>query len=147
MNRVIRAIALTTLTMGLGMATADGGCSHCGTSSGCSSCGQHAAPCAQGGCQSCAPAAVAGCGCSSIAAGCCGTGFGLAQAGQLYAWQSMQSGYGVSAGYGMTGSGLTGYEGLPNMDGGGTHDRLPYHSYRRPWFHPGPPSKNISIVW
>jgi hypothetical protein len=43
--------------------------------------------------------------------------------------------------------GLTGYEGLPNMDGHGVHGRYPYHSYRRPWAHPGPMSTNITIVW
>lgn len=42
---------------------------------------------------------------------------------------------------------LSGYEGLPNMDGGGIHYRYPYHSYRRPWAHPGPATTNISIVW
>ena len=45
------------------------------------------------------------------------------------------------------GGGLTGFEGLPNMDGGGINHRYPYHSYRRPWAHPGPPSTNVSIVW
>ncbi len=42
---------------------------------------------------------------------------------------------------------LSGYEGLPSMDGGGVHQRYPYHSYRRPWFHPGPASSNVTIVW
>ena len=51
------------------------------------------------------------------------------------------------AGYGASGNDLTGYEGLPNMDGGGVNHRYPYHSYRRPWAHPGPPSTNVSIVW
>ncbi|MCA9064752.1 MAG: hypothetical protein KDA96_16890 [Planctomycetaceae bacterium] len=72
---------------------------------------------------------------------------GLAGTSQMYAFQTMQTVHGNYAGYAGSGSGLTGYEGLPNMDGGGTHDRLPYHSYRRPWFHPGPPAKNITIVW
>jgi hypothetical protein len=43
--------------------------------------------------------------------------------------------------------GYTGYEGLPNMDGSGVNDRYPYHSYRRPWHHPGPVARNISMVW
>jgi len=68
-----------------------------------------------------------------VGAGCCGLG-GAAGISSLY------------AGYGYGGS-LTGYEGLPNMDGGGVHARYPYHSYRRPWAHPGPASTNINIVW
>ncbi|MFN8710267.1 MAG: hypothetical protein ACK50J_26645 [Planctomyces sp.] len=69
-------------------------------------------------------------------AGCCGAG-GLGQIGGLYGADALYGG----------GSFMSGYEGLPNMDGGGVHYRYPYHSYRRPWAHPGPPSTNVSIVW
>ena len=41
----------------------------------------------------------------------------------------------------------SGFENLPDMDGGGVHHRLPFHSYRRPWAHPGIADTNISIVW
>lgn len=30
---------------------------------------------------------------------------------------------------------------------GGEHLRYPYYSYRRPWFSPGPASRNVNIVW
>jgi len=63
-------------------------------------------------------------------------------------------GFGGVAGFGamygmhvMNAGGYTGYEGLPNMDGGGVHNRYPYHSYRRPWANPGPRSTNVTIVW
>jgi hypothetical protein len=29
----------------------------------------------------------------------------------------------------------------------GLHVRYPYYSYRRPWYHAGPPSVNVSIIW
>lgn len=87
-----------------------------------------------------------GCQCGHIAAGCSGAGCGLAHIGA--ACGSAHGGY---PGYGQSGHPtagfLSGYEGLPNMDGGGVHHRYPYHSYRRPWFHPGPPSANVTIVW
>ncbi len=55
---------------------------------------------------------------------------------------------GLAAVYGMHHvGGYTGYEGLPRMDGGGLHARYPYHSYRRPWAHPGPASANVTIIW
>jgi len=69
--------------------------------------------------------------CCTAAATCCG---GL----------SAVSGY---AGAQSAHSFLSGYEGLPDMNGGGVHYRYPYHSYRRPWFHPGPASTNVTIVW
>lgn len=78
-------------------------------------------------------------------AGCCGVGGGIAQIGGLYSAELLYDGH--AGGGGSPGSFLSGYEGLPNMDGGGVHYRYPYHSYRRPWAHPGPPSTNISIVW
>lgn len=30
---------------------------------------------------------------------------------------------------------------------GGLHNRYPYYSYRRPWFTPGPASRNVTIIW
>lgn len=30
---------------------------------------------------------------------------------------------------------------------GGEHARFPYFSYRRPWYSPGPISRNVNIVW
>jgi len=30
---------------------------------------------------------------------------------------------------------------------GGEHPRFPYYSYRRPWYTPGPVSRNVNIVW
>lgn len=77
-----------------------------------------------------------------VAAGCCGVGGGLAEIGGLYGATALYDGM-VAPG----GDFVSGFEGLPNMDGGGVHYRYPYHSYRRPWHHPGPPSTNISIVW
>ena len=56
----------------------------------------------------------------------------------------------LGAGYGFhpaRSEGFTGYKGLPNMVAGGVHPRYPYHSYRRPWAHPGPESTNVNIVW
>lgn len=91
------------------------------------------------------------CGCA--AAACCGPGTGLAQIAGVYSHHGVCSHHRVNGHHGVygqypySGSFLSGYEGLPNMDGGGVHYRYPYHSYRRPWFHPGPPSTNISIVW
>jgi hypothetical protein len=41
----------------------------------------------------------------------------------------------------------SGFENLPDMDGRGVHHRLPFHSYRRPWAHPGIADTNINIVW
>ncbi|MCA9036430.1 MAG: hypothetical protein KDA91_14950 [Planctomycetaceae bacterium] len=91
-----------------------------------------------------APVMQAGCACSSAAAGCCGMG-GLGSVGGLYMDAAAGMGYGPA--FGMVGQGMTGYEGLPNMDGGGVNYRYPYHSYRRPWANPGPRAANVSIVW
>ena len=74
--------------------------------------------------------------CYSVATACCGVTSGCCGAGQM----GMMYGVGQLHGY-------TGYEGLPAMDGRGVHGRYPYHSYRRPWFHPSPKSANASIVW
>lgn len=85
----------------------------------------------------------AGCGCGAAAAACCSPG-GFGYVGAIHGIYSDSAGlHGGSA----PGGFLSGYEGLPNMDGGGIHHRYPYHSYRRPWAHPGPPSTNITIVW
>lgn len=89
------------------------------------------------------------CACAAAVSACCGAGGGLAHVGNFY---GLSSAYGdVPDGPGPVGPYpdpyLTGYEGLPNMDGGGVHYRYPYHSYRRPWAHPGPLSTNVTIVW
>ncbi len=108
-----------------------------------------------------APMAECDCACSAAVPSCCGIGGGLTQLGNLYGFGGGiggihhgpvgYGGHSVGAGFhggGVSaGGGLTGFEGLPNMDGGGINHRYPYHSYRRPWAHPGPPSTNVSIVW
>lgn len=93
------------------------------------------------------------CACSTAASACCGGG-GMLSISSLYGSSNLYSssdlyGYsgGPSHGSPAPGSFLSGYEGLPNMDGGGIHHRYPYHSYRRPWAHPGTPSTNVTIVW
>lgn len=78
----------------------------------------------------------AGCACGAAAATCCGHGLAL--------WTAPIAGPASRHGRSRQ---WTGYEGLPNMDGGGVHIRYPYHSYRRPWFPPGPASTNITICW
>jgi hypothetical protein len=84
---------------------------------------------------------------TSAATSCCGVGGGMMQLGSFYGSGSIYgSGY-AQSGSPTVGSFLSGYEGLPNMDGGGIHHRYPYHSYRRPWAHPGTPSTNVTIVW
>lgn len=107
------------------------------------SCAQPVASCAYP-VPSCAQPAIAAvpvmpdCGCHAPAAAYGVTAFGFGGAAQI----------GMAYGMHVTGAGgYTGYEGLPNMDGGGKHGRYPYHSYRRPWAHPGPMSTNVSIVW
>lgn len=95
-----------------------------------------------------APLVEDACACSAVASACCGVGGGMLPLGNLYGSGNL---YATSAGHGhgspAPGSFLSGYEGLPNMDGGGIHHRYPYHSYRRPWAHPGTPSTNVTIVW
>ncbi|MCX7399522.1 MAG: hypothetical protein NT138_17790 [Planctomycetales bacterium] len=84
---------------------------------------------------------------TSAATSCCGVGAGMMQLGSFYGAGSIYgSGY-AHSGSPTVGSFLSGYEGLPNMDGGDIHHRYPYHSYRRPWAHPGTPSTNVTIVW
>lgn len=95
------------------------------------------------------PGIDVGCDCASVASSCCGVGGGLAQIGNLYGSAEV---YGGNFGGGQSGSVdprsfQSGFESLPNMDGGGTHHRLPFHSYRRPWAHPGIADNNINIVW
>lgn len=86
--------------------------------------------------------AHAGCHCAHLAASCCGLGGGVSHVAGYYGLQGIAPfGPGVPRSY------LTGYEGLPDLDGGSINYRYPYHSYRRPWFHPGPRATNISIVW
>ncbi len=75
------------------------------------------------------------------------------RSGNLYGLRGHHAGY-YGAGYygGYYGSPdprsfESGFENLPDMDGGGVHHRLPFHSYRRPWAHPGIADTNISIVW
>lgn len=94
-----------------------------------------------------APVVENACACTSAAASCCGLGGGMMQLGSVYGAGSMYSGVSGHHGSPAVGSFLSGYEGLPNMDGGGIHHRYPYHSYRRPWAHPGTPSTNVTIVW
>jgi hypothetical protein len=36
---------------------------------------------------------------------------------------------------------------LPGSGFGAVHYRFPYHSYRRPWAHPGPMVPNVTIIW
>lgn len=87
--------------------------------------------CCESRCSHCSRAWNSGCACGHAVASCCGGGGA--------AWGMMSLSHRTTF--------LSGYEGLPNMDGGGVHYRYPYHSYRRPWFHPGPPSTNITICW
>lgn len=89
-----------------------------------------------------AEAAGPGCGCAATPSyvGVTGVGGGIAGLGSLYGSMGV---YGSRD----PNSFQSGFESLPNMDGGGVHNRLPYHSYRRPWAHPGIPDKSINIVW
>ena len=90
-----------------------------------------------------------GCDCASVASSCCGVGGGLAQIGNLYGSAGVYDGHFGGGHYGKVDprSFQSGFETLPNMDGGGTHHRLPFHSYRRPWAHPGIADNNVNIVW
>lgn len=92
-----------------------------------------------------APVMESACACSAAIPSCCGIGGGLVQLGSMYGFSGSYGG--ISHGGPAPGSFLSGYEGIPNMDGGGIHHRYPYHSYRRPWAHPGTPSTNVTIVW
>jgi hypothetical protein len=95
-----------------------------------------------------APVLEAGCLCGAALPTCCAGG--VANAGLIHGLGGAGYAHSVHGGqFGgpAPGSFLSGFEGIPNMDGGGVHHRYPYHSYRRPWAHPGPPSNNITIVW
>ncbi len=119
-----------------------------------------------------APQIDAGCECAAAVPSCCGyggVGGGVAQLGGWYGsagfygidhdgsyghayGHSNGHGHGYGSGGGYYGSPdprsfESGFENLPNMDGGGVHHRLPFHSYRRPWAHPGIADTNINIVW
>ena len=95
------------------------------------------------------PGIDASCDCASVATSCCGLGSGLAQIGNLYGSAGVYGGNLDGGHFGSVDprSFQSGFETLPNMDGGGTHHRLPFHSYRRPWAHPGIATNNINIVW
>jgi hypothetical protein len=98
------------------------------------------------------PAVDAAWGYTSAASACCGGSMGISHFGSS---PTFHSGYAQSGTFSHGhlwplrhhGSFLSGFEGIPSMDGGGIHHRLPYHSYRRPWAHPGTPSTNVTIVW
>ena len=102
-----------------------------------------------------APEMHAGCEFAAPVSTCCGGGMGqlssLCGSAGFYG-VGHPGGYGHSYGGGYYGSPdprsfESGFENLPNMDGGGVHHRLPFHSYRRPWAHPGIADNNINIVW
>ncbi len=86
-----------------------------------------------------------------------GVGGGVAHPGSLYGSAGFYDlGYAGEFGHGYGGryygspdprSFESGFESLPNMNGGGVHHRLSFHSYRRPWAHPGIADNNINIVW
>ena len=103
------------------------------------------------------------CECAPAVPSCCGFGGGgggVVYPGGLYGSAGVY-GIGYARGYGYDGgyygggyhgspdprSFESGFENLPNMDGAGVHHRLPFHSYRRPWAHPGIAEKNINICW
>jgi hypothetical protein len=86
------------------------------------------------------------CECACVVPSCCGiggVGGGLVHLGSLYGTSGIY-GYHESP---HPRSFESGFENLPNMDGYGVHHRLPFHSYRRPWAHPGVVDNNINIVW
>ncbi len=70
------------------------------------------------GCARPAPVVMAEADCGCAAAACCGTGTGLAQIAGFYSHHGLCSHHGVYGHYPFSGSFLSGYEGLPNMDGG-----------------------------
>ncbi len=100
------------------------------------------------------------CECAAAVQSCCGVGGvggGMVQLGSLYGSTGLYGG-GHPGGFGHGHGGgyhrspdprsfESGFENLPNMDGGGVHHRLPFHSYRRPWAHPGVADNNINIIW
>jgi hypothetical protein len=72
-----------------------------------------------------------GCGCAS--GGYTAGGY----VGGTYGYDAAAWGGGVS-------SAPWGYTGAV---AGGTHERHPYYSYRRPWYYQGPASQNVTIIW
>jgi len=139
------AAMLSVMALFASVSSTDAGFLKCRRSRHCDQCAtsdpvlvyEHAYP--NGNCGCCQPAMSADCGCHAVATACCGmtAGFGgVARMGAIYGMSHLARR-----------GGYTGYEGLPNMDGGGLNGRYPYHSYRRPWAHPGPRSTNVSIVW
>ncbi len=52
--------------------------------------------------------------------------------------------YGTTVGHFGSDNGGYNYTGAPAA---GVHVRHPYFSYRAPWYTPGPPSQNVTIVW
>lgn len=150
-NREIRTMkqlfaAMLSLTaLFAAMSSADAGILKCRKSRHCDQCAPPAANHVyehahrSRDCDCCQPVLCADCRCHAVATACCGMSAGFGGAAQLGAI------YGMS--HLATPGRYTGYEGLPNMDGGGLNGRFPYHSYRRPWAHPGPQSVNVSIVW
>jgi hypothetical protein len=98
------------------------------------------------------PAVNAAWGYTSAASACCGGTMGVPHIASHPAWHSWHEQSGPVYWRGMRsvahhGLFLSGFEGIPSMDGGGIHHRYPYHSYRRPWAHPGTPSTNVTIIW
>jgi len=121
---------------------------------GCSHASVHHAPLMHA-----TPEVYASCGRDAVPS-CCGAGgagVGMVQPGSLYGSTGLYGGghpggYGHGYGGGYYGSPdprsfESGFENLPNMDGYGVHHRLPFHSYRRPWAHPGIADNNINIIW
>lgn len=107
-----------------------------------------------------APEIDASCECAAPVPSCCEFGVadsGLVQSGSLYGsggpyGRRHAGGYAQGSNGGYYGSPdprsfESGFESLSNMDGFGVHHRLPFHSYRRPWAHPGIADNNINIVW
>lgn len=80
----------------------------------------------------------------------------VTQVSPVYATPVMPNPYAYGNGYESYGDIAGGYQAAgwygPMMNGRGEmgHIRLPYYSYRRPWYYPGQPSFNVTIpgpVW
>ena len=130
------------------------------TQAGLLGCGCAQAPVHQAPLMYAAPQMDAGCHCAAAVPTCCGfggVGGGMVHSGSLYGSAGFHhGGYAGEYSHGYVGgyygsadprSFESGFENLPNMDGYGVHHRLPFHSYRRPWAHPGVADNNINIVW
>lgn len=137
------ALAPLVCLAGSGVSEAGGpGC-------GCGNQQAHVAPVYASPMMQVGPAVQAGCACAAVPSYSGGAGVGMGQLGSLYGSSELYGGgmVGRFSGSADPNSFQSGFENLPNMDGGGTHRRLPYHSYRRPWAHPGIADNNINIVW